>query len=100
MSLIETLCQSILKLDVVELQDNQGRKRVVEPYIVYTSSKGKVCLHCYQLSGHSESGAPTGWKNPQLASLKSVRSLGRTFTKRSEYNPDNQRRFPNIHCKA
>ena len=45
-----------------ELIDRSGNKRLVEPYMVYSSGTGKRLLHCYQIQGHSKSGNPQGVK--------------------------------------
>lgn len=94
------LCDAVARRNIVTIQDRNGRTRVVEPYMVYDTSTGKRCLHCYQLSGYSSSGQPIGWKNPQLTDISAVMVHAETFQQRSEYNPFNREMFPQIHCQV
>lgn len=80
-----------------ELTDGQGRFRIVEPYMVYESSRGKRLFHCYQIDGYSESGKPAGWKNPEVFSFSAARVTQTSFRQRPEYNPANERMFPVIY---
>jgi hypothetical protein len=80
-----------------ELRDYAGGLRLVEPYMVYRSSRGNRLFHCYQITGVSESNRPTGWKNPEVASFASGTITTTTFQQRQEYNPENQKMFPVIY---
>jgi len=39
-----------------------GGARLIEPHAYGLSKKGKELLKAFQVSGHSNSGHPTGWK--------------------------------------
>lgn len=99
-SLQERLCEAIRARHIMTIKDLAGRTRTVEPYMVYNTRRGSRTLHCYQLSGYSESGRPTGWKNPLLSSLRSVEIQEETFAPRPEYNPHNRDMFPIVHCRV
>lgn len=84
-------------MNLCELEDQTGNKRLVQPYMVYTSATGKRLFHCYQLEGYSESGEPTGWKNPQVDSFIKAKIRDEIFVQRREYNPFNYDMFPFVH---
>jgi hypothetical protein len=50
----------------------------------------------YQIKGYSESGEPTGWKNPESETIVSVIPLLDSFEVRQEYNPLNRRMFVSV----
>jgi hypothetical protein len=85
--------------NIIELIDGNGRRRIVEPYMIYTTGKGKRCFHCYQLDGFSESGNSIGWKNPEIESFRNATILDGAFAIRREYNPGNSKMFPDIHFR-
>lgn len=93
----EVFVDAAKMLKVCMLTDTAGNSRVIEPYMVYTSSKGKILFHCYQLEGYSERGNPQGWKNPEVATFISARASDQSFTPRPEYNPFNTKMFPEVH---
>ena len=80
-----------------ELIDRNGNRRLVEPYMVYSSVTGKRLFHCYQLEGYSKRGQSTGWKNPEVASFVHAVIREETFTPRIEYNPFNYEMFPIVY---
>ena len=80
-----------------ELIDKKGNRRVVEPYMVYTSSTGKRLFHCYQIEGYSKSGVSEGWKNPEIRSFRQATIQDKTFVQRKEYNPFNESMFQLVH---
>lgn len=82
MTRIDTAIQSHR---LIKITDDQGKVRVVEPYIIH-KGKESLLLHCYQVSGHSNSN-PTGWKNIKLTDIEYVVVLSDRFTPRQEYNP-------------
>lgn len=97
MSVEANFINAAKSLKLCELIDAMGNERLVEPYMVYTSAKGKRLFHCYQLRGYSESGKETEWKNPAIGSF--VRAVIRTevFVPRNEYNPFNYKMFSIVH---
>ncbi|MDV2495720.1 MAG: hypothetical protein RX316_05850 [bacterium] len=97
MSVEDVFIKAAKGLNLCELIDVNGNGRLVEPYMVYTSNRGKRLFHCYQLSGYSKSGEPQGWKNPEERSFASANVREETFTQRREYNPFNMKMFPTVH---
>jgi hypothetical protein len=79
------------------LTDTDGQMRLVEPYMVYKSSRGKRLFHCYQVGGHSESGRPVGWKNPEVSSFVAAEVTAEQFHERPEYNPSNSKMFVDVY---
>jgi hypothetical protein len=92
-----TFIQAAKTLNLCEFIDYSENRRLVEPYMVYSSSTGKRLFHCYQLQGYSKSGKNTGWKNPQINSFNQVIIRDERFTPRREYNPFNHKLFPVVH---
>lgn len=80
-----------------ELIDQNGNRRLVEPYMVYTSSKDNRLFHCYQIEGYSVSKKVPDWKNPKVKSFRQVTIQDKTFIQRKEYNPFNNSMFPTVH---
>jgi hypothetical protein len=97
MSVEMVFVQAAKNLNLCELTDRSGNRRVVEPYMVYSSATGKRLFHCYQIGGYSKSGEPVGWKNPQVNSFSQAVISTETFIPRKEYNPFNHDMFPVVH---
>jgi hypothetical protein len=97
MSVESTFIEAARNHNLCMLTDPQGNTRIVEPYMVYTSSTGKRLFHCYQLEGYSESGRPAGWKNPEAESFLFAQIRDPKFAPRPEYNPFNLKMFPIVH---
>lgn len=83
----------------IELVDNLGRRRIAEPYMIYTTSKGKRCFHMYQIEGYSKRNKIEEWKNPETAEFALITVLQSSFAIRPQYNPDNVKMFPVIHFR-
>ena len=97
MSVEQTFIKAGETLALCELIDQKGNRRLVEPYMVYTSSQKKRLFHCYQIEGYSESKVPSGWKNPEIKSFRQATIQDKTFIQRKEYNPFNNSMFPTVH---
>ena len=97
MNIEKTFIQAANTLNICELIDHSGNRRVVEPYIVYSSATGKRLFHCYQLQGYSKSSKPIDWKNPQVNSFMQAKLRDETFIPRKEYNPFNYEMFPVVY---
>lgn len=97
MSVEQTFIKAGEKLTLCELIDQKGNRRLVEPYMVYTSSKKKRLFHCFQLEGYSKSGVARGWKNPEIKSFCQATIQDEKFIQREEYNPFNTSMFPIVH---
>jgi hypothetical protein len=85
------------QLTLIKLIDYSGNFRIVEPYMIYDSAKGKLCFHFYQIDGYSESRNITGWKNPEVKSFEFSEIIDTLFKQRIEYNPFNEKMFVNVH---
>lgn len=98
MTVEETYIQAAKNGRLVELVDESGRARIVEPYMVYESTTGERLFHVYQLGGFSRShvDVPAGWRNPKASSFVAARELFASFKPRKTYNPANLRFFPNV----
>jgi hypothetical protein len=81
---------------LVWLTEPAGRYRVVEPYMVYLSPKGRRLLHFYQVGGYSEGGIIRGWRNPEAAVFDSALVVDESFEPRPDYNPFNEWMFPRV----
>jgi hypothetical protein len=49
-----------------------GGARLIEPHAYGLSKKGKELLKAFQLSGHSNSGHPTGWKTFRVDRITAI----------------------------
>ncbi|HEX9836706.1 MAG TPA: WYL domain-containing protein [Alphaproteobacteria bacterium] len=76
--MINDICDAIHKRKRLRLT-YRGGARVVEPYAYGTDAGGAEILRGYQLSGHSESGAPRAWKLFRVAEIGEVAVLEDTF---------------------
>ena len=66
-----------------------GKQRIVEPYLIGTTSTGKQSLRAYQIGGHSNSKMPS-WKMFSIMKISNVKVTENTFSKRSDYNPNDR----------
>jgi hypothetical protein len=78
------ICAAINGRQLLELRYH-GYARTVEPYAYGRDKHGDALLRCYQISGGSESGQPTGWKILKVAEVFAINEQMATFTPRSEY---------------
>jgi hypothetical protein len=83
-------------LSLVWLTEPSGHYRIVEPYMVFVSPKGKRLFHLYQIGGYSAGGVLRGWKNPEITHFTSAEVLDQRFTPRDDYNPFNEEMFPEV----
>lgn len=93
----ENYIRAAAALSICELTDNSGNTRIIEPYMVFTTSKQTRSFHCYQLSGYSESTRTEGWKNIPVDTIASAQVTDDGFVQRAEYNPFNEKLFPQVH---
>jgi hypothetical protein len=83
-------------LSLVWLTEPSGRYRIVEPYMVYCSTTGKRLLHFFQIGGYSSGGVLRGWKNAEVGAFDGAQIVDQRFRPRAEYNPFNERIFPEV----
>lgn len=91
------LCDAISQKRSVSLWYGGG-SRVVDPYIVYESSTGKILVDVYQTSGYSKGGKSVAWKPFEVDLIGSLQVLDRTFSVRPDYKPTNRKRYVRIIC--
>ena len=73
-----------------------GGHREIEPHIMYESPTHRTLIDAYQRSGYSESGEHVNWKRFEVNKIESVRLHDETFNARSDYNPNNTKRYRRI----
>ncbi|HOM61622.1 MAG TPA: hypothetical protein PLP49_09370 [Anaerohalosphaeraceae bacterium] len=66
----EDICRAIKSRNLISF-DYDGGRRKVEPHCYGVGKKGEL-LRAFQVSGHSESGEPYGWK---LFSVEKISDL-------------------------
>jgi hypothetical protein len=79
-----TICSAINGRQLLELRYH-GYVRTVEPYAYGRDKNGDALLRCFQISGGSESGQPTGWKLLKVADAFAINEQKATFMSRPEY---------------
>lgn len=68
-----------------------GGERLIEPHCYGRGSEGQELLRCFQVSGHSNSGQPFGWKLFSVRGLRVIELTTEVFdTPRTDYNPDDK----------
>jgi len=73
-----------------------GKQRIVEPYLIGTTTTGKQSLRAYQIGGHSNSGIPS-WKMFTIMKISSVKVTDNAFSKKSDYNPNDKGMIKILH---
>ena len=61
--------------------------RVIEPYGVCRTSKGKIMVVCKQVAGFTKAGGMEGYRNLDLKKIKEVEIMDRGFEVSSDFNP-------------
>lgn len=91
----EIFIQAINERKLCKMTDKENKERIVEPYMMYLSSKRHLNYHCYQTEGFSETES-TGWKNISSIDIKKIEIIDDkpVFKVRDEYNPFNKKFFP------
>ncbi len=79
---MQKLKDAIEQQKFVTITDQDGNRRIVEPYQIFTG-KDSMLLHCYQTAGYSASGG-TGWRNIKLVDIVGV-TVGGSFVPRPEF---------------
>ena len=82
-----TIIQAIHNRQVIEFT-YKGFTRIVEPFLLGTTTTGKVALRGYQIGGGSSSGRIVNWHLFTLANMENLRITDSTFSgSRPGYNP-------------
>ena len=64
--------------------------RTIHPYGICQSSRNKIVLVCWQVSGVSQSGSIPGYRNLILQNCEGVEILETTFEKQKDFNPEDR----------
>ncbi len=62
--------------------------RVIHPYGVCKTSRGKIVVVCKQTAGFTKAGRSEGYRNLELRKFKEVEILDEPFESPSDFNPD------------
>ncbi len=83
-------------------KDPGDSTRVVEPHIVYRSSRGSLLVDVYQIGGYSSSGSLPAWRPLSVTDITRVTVRAETFKVRwaEGYNPTNRRRYRVVVCQV
>jgi len=76
-----------------------GKERIVDPYLIGTTTAGNEALRAYQVGGYSSSGNAPAWRLYLLKNIGGVRILDTAFEIHPQYNP-NDRDMVQISCKV
>jgi hypothetical protein len=96
----EQFKKAALSRHLCELTDTEGRKRIVQPYIIFTSSQGHRHFAVVQVEGYSsDPGDFPNWRNIPMNDIVAVKVLKDRFVPRSDYNPNNKSVYCDVHFK-
>jgi len=73
-----------------------GGARLIEPHAYGTSQKGKELLKAFQLSGHSLSGRPTGWKTFRADKITAILPSDEIFSPQPGWTPTDTTMFTTL----
>jgi hypothetical protein len=73
----------------IKLQGEDGY-RLIFPHGVFMTKQKRLSIACWQKSGYSEKGVPSGYKNLLLEKCETVLMLSKKFYKRKDFNPDDE----------
>lgn len=100
MNIEEEFKKAALSRHLCELTDTEGRKRIVQPYIVFTSSQGHRHFAVVQLEGYSSDPSDfPNWRNIPIYEIASVKIRKEKFTPRPDYNPNNRSVYYDVHFR-
>ncbi len=93
----DQICDAIAKKQIIKVIYNEA-ERIVEPYLLFETAKGKLILHSWQLEGSWEKTPPPDWCNMSLEKISSITPLDKFYkSPQPEYNPHSNR-FYKIIC--
>jgi len=64
-----------------------GGARLIEPHAYGTSQAGKELLKAFQVSGHSNSARPTGWKTFRVDRITAILPTDEIFSPQPDWTP-------------
>ncbi|MCC6365669.1 MAG: hypothetical protein IT165_19320 [Bryobacterales bacterium] len=78
---------------------DDGAVLTVEPYAIYTARTKRRHFLWFQVAS-SKPGENAGWRQPEAASVKSVKMCEESFRPRPEYDPFDREKLPVVHYAA
>ena len=84
-----SICNAIKDRRQISIVYDTG-VRVVDPYLIGTTTAGNETLRAYQVEGYSERGGLPAWRMFTLKKISAVKILDTSFMIRPEYNPNDQ----------
>lgn len=66
--------------------DSEPLPRVIHPYGVCRTSKGKIVVVCQQIAGFTKAGGTEGYRNLELKRIKEVEQLDEVFQVSPDFN--------------
>lgn len=85
---LTSIKQAITNKKIIEFFYDD-KQRIVEPYLIGNTTTGKQSLRAYQIGGNSNSKIPS-WKIFTIVKISNVKVTENTFSKRSDYNPNDR----------
>ncbi|KAF0235084.1 MAG: hypothetical protein FD177_243 [Desulfovibrionaceae bacterium] len=97
--MLDRIAEAIEKRQVLAVYYNGG-VRIIEPHCCGYGADGRPLLRAYQVSGHSDSGNPSGWKLMGMDTMSNLEATGQLFdSPRPGYNPNGDKHMPTIRVK-
>ncbi len=93
-----SLCNAIKNRWQVSMAYN-GKRRVVDPYLIGITTAGSEALRAYQVGGYSSSGNLSAWRLFDLKNISEIKVLDTSFKIHPQYNP-NDKGMVRISCRA
>ena len=81
-----TLCKAIQSRRRARMR-YKGMERLIDPYLIGTTTAGNEALRAYQVGGYSESGGLPAWRLFVLSAISNVEILDASFEIHPLYNP-------------
>jgi len=81
-----TLCEAIKNRRQISMR-YEGRERILDPYLIGTTTAGNEALRAYQVGGYSERGGLPAWRLFTLSAISNVKILDTSFGIHPLYNP-------------
>ncbi len=79
---------------------HKGMRRVVEPYLLFESSKGDLVLHSWQIGGEYDETPPPDWCNMRISDISGIRDTGTAYSRPHPKYRRASRQFHRVLCCA
>jgi len=93
-----SICNAIKSRRQISIVYDKG-VRIIDPYLIGTTTAGNEALRAYQTGGYSKRGGLPDWRLFTLKKISGVAILDTSFTIRSDYNP-NDKDLVRISCRV